>query len=223
MLDTSSMPTREYKTSDGVVVPGTTTIIGASLGWNKGPLMYWAWKKGKEGKNFRDDSNSAAEAGTLAHAMAEADIKGLPMPAGWDAETDVAKQARTAFQGYLDWKSMTGLKLLDSEMPYVSDAHRFGGTLDGLAEINGKHALIDFKTSNGTYPDHIIQLAAYKHLWETANEALLDGGIHLLRFGKDGGDFHHSHYVRERMAKPWAAFLNLRALYDLKSVIEKMV
>lgn len=213
----------EYKTTDGTLVPGVTTVIGASLGWGQGALMWWSWSQGKEGKDFRASTDKAAEAGTIAHSMAEHDIKGLPLPASKDPDSSTAIQARAAFQGYLDWKRMTRLELVGSEISLVSDMYAFGGTLDGIALIDGKNALIDFKTSNGTYASHIIQLAAYKNLWEAKNGKLLDGGIHLLRFGKDGGDFHHSHYARERMQKPWEAFLLLRALYDLKKPIEKMV
>lgn len=213
----------EYRMTDGTLVPGVTTVISTSLGWGQGALMWWAWSQGKEGKNFRDSADKAAEAGTIAHKMAENDIKGIPQATFPAPDATIAEQATAAYQGYLDWKRMTRLELVGSEISLVSDMYAFGGTLDGIGLIDGKHALIDFKTSNGTYASHIIQLAAYKNLWEAKNGRLLDGGIHLLRFGKDGGDFHHSHYPRERMDKPWQAFLLLRALYDLKKPVEKMV
>ena len=69
------MPTIPYKLKDGTKVSGVTTIISQNLGWNKQQLMYWANQMGLEGKNHREVSQKAADAGTLAHALIEADIK----------------------------------------------------------------------------------------------------------------------------------------------------
>jgi len=40
------------------------------------------------------------------------------------------------------------------------------GLVDCIAMINDQLALFDWKTGNGVYDDHKIQLAAYKSLWE---------------------------------------------------------
>ena len=56
--------------------------------------------------------------------------------------------------------------------------------------------LLDYKTSNGVYSDMLIQLAAYKNLWEENRPDLpITGGCHLLRFAKERGDFAH-HYFK---------------------------
>jgi hypothetical protein len=231
------MPTQKYKTSDGKRVPGATTVIGTSLGWGKEGLLHWAWKQGADGKDFREERDKAANAGTIAHAMAEANVKGLQQPVRPErcSETELQNwvKAEAAFAAFLDWKESTKFKLILSEVPFVSDEYRFGGTLDSVAELNSnKVCLVDFKTSNSTYPDHLIQMAAYCHLWERG--VLFNypdlfikrepfASIEILRFSKEGGDFHHSHYRYERMQKPWTAFLALRQLYDLKKDIEGMV
>jgi hypothetical protein len=96
------MPTREYRNAAGELIPGNTTVIGSNLGWNKQPLMYWAWAEGRDGTNFRESRESAADAGTLAHAMIESDIKdrGLPDLSKYPAET--AKKAETGFLNRLE-------------------------------------------------------------------------------------------------------------------------
>ena len=48
------------------------------------------------------------------------------------------------------------------ETQLFSRKMRLGGTCDMVARINGETWLIDFKTSNGLYKTHEIQLAAYK-------------------------------------------------------------
>lgn len=216
------MPTQKYRLKDGSVVPGTTTIIGNNLGWSQEPLMRWAWQQGMDGLDYRDSSRKAADAGTLAHAMAEADIKGHEFQAPVETEPGILEKARAAYDAYLSWKEMTKMVLVESEIPYVSEAHRYGGTIDAIASINGKTALVDFKTSNGLYANHIIQVAAYTNLWEENHTAQLEGGVHILRFSKEGGHFHHHYYPRKAIASPWGAFLHLRALQDLRKPLEGM-
>lgn len=229
-----SVPTQPYKLPDGTKVPGTTTVISASLGWNKGALMYWSWQQGKDGKDFRESRQAAADAGTYAHALAEHDIKGGETPTP-PSDADLRAKGEAAFEAYLDWKRSTRLYLVASEVALVATDFKYGGTIDAIGLIDGKLALIDFKTSNHTHPDYIIQVAAYAHLWEFFGQPVvnelgenlgtkLDGGIHILRFSKEGGDFHHHKYRRERIVgQPWDAFLSLRHLYDCKKSIEGMV
>lgn len=216
------MPTQQYRLKDGTRIPGTTTVIGGNLGWNKQPLMFWAWQQGKDGLEFRETTQKAADAGTLAHAMAEADIKGskFKIPEGTEPET--LTKAESAYSAYLTWKSMSRLELVESEVPYVSELYRYGGTIDAVGKVNGKMALVDFKTSNGLYSDHLIQVAAYKYLYEGNHDHPLDGGIHILRFSKEGGHFHHHFYPREAMEAPFRAFVNLREIHGLKKSIEGM-
>ena len=64
------------------------------------------------------------------------------------------------------WKKRSQVHIFKSEIPLVSEQYQFGGTLDGVGMIGEQYSLMDFKTSNGTYGDHLIQLAAYQILWE---------------------------------------------------------
>lgn len=213
-------------------MPGTTTVISASLGWGKEGLLHWAWSLGMDGRNFREERDKAANAGTIAHAMAEADILGRPVPDHPSDKEDPGIWAlgRSAFDAYLAWRRMSRIKVVAAEVSFVSEELRFGGTLDGVGSFEDRIELIDFKTSNSTHPDHMIQLAAYRHLyeegtpfgWECGLPRKVDG-IHLIRFSKVSGSFHHSYYRAEGMEKPFRAFKLLREMYDLKKDIEEML
>ena len=61
------MPTQIYKTKDGKRVPSVTTITGRFK--ESGGLIWWAWDLGIQGIDYRKVRDSAADAGTLAHAM----------------------------------------------------------------------------------------------------------------------------------------------------------
>ena len=50
------MPKNIYKLKSGEIVPGVTTIIGQL---DKPGLLDWAWRLGKEGKDWREERDSA--------------------------------------------------------------------------------------------------------------------------------------------------------------------
>jgi len=80
----------------------------------------------------------------------------------------------------------------------------------------------DWKTSNAIYPDHIIQLAAYKVLWEENHpDQPITGGFHLCRFSKEHGDFAH-HFWSE-LDDAWEQFLLFRQAYDIDKKLKKRV
>ena len=77
----------KYHTEAGEQVPSVTTIIGRFK--DSGGLIFWAFKEGcQQGQekaanpqlSFDLYRDKAAEAGTMAHDMVEAHIKGLPLP-----------------------------------------------------------------------------------------------------------------------------------------------
>jgi len=57
-------------------------------------------------------------------------------------------------------------KVIETEGVVFSDTHKYAGAYDGLFEIAGETWLIDWKTSNGIYKEHKIQIIAYKKALE---------------------------------------------------------
>lgn len=210
---------------DGKRVPGVTTIIGRFK--DSGGLLWWAYGQGQANERGEIDSlydkrDEAGELGTMVHEMVEAHIDGV----AFDIKRlmmltkEQATQVQSGFDAYITWESMTKIKLIDQEMELVSEEYRFGGCPDAIGEVNGKLSLVDWKTSNAVYPDYLIQLAAYKHLWELNHpDQPLDGGFHLCRFSKDFGDFSHHYYAELDMA--WEQFKLFRKAYDIDKVLKK--
>lgn len=224
-------PKGGYKNSEGSRVLGVTTVIGRFK--DSGGLLYWAFNQGKaaergEIEKLYDKRDEAAESGTLAHSMVEAHINGEdphsvlmdsvdPLSEGTDA---IMEQATNAFESYLNWASMTRLKIVEQEMPMVSEKYQFGGCPDAIGEINGELCLVDWKTSNSVYQDYLIQLAAYKQLWEENNpDRILTGGFHLCRFAKSHGDFAH-HYFPE-LDEAWEQFKLFLQAYQIDKRLKK--
>lgn len=204
-----------YRLADGSKVPSVTTILGRFK--ESGGLIHWAWNLGIEGKDYREVRDRAADAGTLAHHAVEHWIHGQPF--AFEGEEDVCKKAKTAFGAFLEWADQTQLKVTHTEIPLVSEKHKFGGTFDAIL-VRGKRAMGDWKSSNAVYGEYLVQVAAYGALWEENHpDQPIEGGFHLLRFDKEYGDFHH-HWWGE-LGRAWQAFLHLRELYEIDKELKK--
>lgn len=216
-------PKQGYSLANGTKVPGTTTIIGRFK--ESGALIAWAYKRGKDGHELYDSRDKAAEIGTVVHEMVERFIAlEDPRAAMEGLKTDEdRKSAVSAFNAFDEWFEMNQLKVVAQEVQLVSETYRFGGTPDAIAEDSkGRLVLLDWKTSDGVYMDHLCQLGAYRILWNENNpDNQLTGGSHLCRFAKTHGDFAHHFYPNLDDAEK--AFLLMRQLYDLDKTLKKRV
>lgn len=219
-------PKQGYTLPDGTKVPGTTTVIGRFK--DSGGLMLWAFNQGKSGAaKLYDAAEKAADIGTLAHSMVEAHINGTDPEAVLIDKPD-ADKARNAYEQFVKWESQTNIKFLSKfqEIQLVSLEYKFGGTPDAIGEIDGRIALLDWKTSNGVYSDYLIQLAAYAHLiqygvrMDTGEPlSLTPQEFHLLRFSKDFPDFEHRSFGE--LDQAWEQFKLFRSAYDNDKSLKK--
>lgn len=205
------MPTapKGYFLRDGSRVPSVTTILGRFK--ECGGLMHWAYECGRSGKDYRQERDTAADAGTMAHAAVESWVHGQSFT--FEGPEEITVKAKKAFDAFLEWADQTQLKVMETEVRMISETHRYGGTADGFT-IRGRRAVLDWKSSNAIYPEYLVQVRAYGELWtERCPEDPIVGGYHLVRFDKTYGDFHH-HYWAE-LETAWTAFTHLRSLYEL--------
>ena len=203
----------KYFLKDGTRVSGATTIINNNLGWNKNVLVAWARKTAIQGEDPNKVRDKAAEIGTIAHKMIEWHLKNKDPDNKWLAEyapADVDK-AENAFLAYLDWESQHDVKVVKSEEKLVSEKYKYGGTLDFVAKVDGKLSLIDFKTSNGLYVEHKIQVAAYEYLYYENHGDHLK--VHLLQLTKEG---EFNYHPLNKLDTYFEVFKHLLALDQLR-------
>jgi len=147
------MPKNIYKLKDGTVVPGVTTIINQL---DKPQLIQWAWKLGCEGKDWREERDSAGDIGTLVH---EAVLHFFTGEAIDLHDQTVAK----CFGKFLHWWNEEIKRLGEPkvivEQPMVSEKLKYGGQFD-LYFVDWQRRA-DVKTSNGIYDSFWLQLAGY--------------------------------------------------------------
>lgn len=218
-------PRAGYFLKDGTKAPGTTTIIGRFK--DSGGLLRWAFKQGKEGKaKLYDESEKAADIGTCAHGMVELSICGKSASEIDDyvkatlADPEMQLKAYSAFGAYESWAKNFKVKIIEQELQLVSERHRYGGTLDAMGLIDNQLVLLDWKTSNSVYSDYLIQLAAYRNLWEeNFPDKPITGGFHLLRFAKEHGDFAHHYFPN--LDNAWRQFLLFREAFEIDKELKK--
>jgi len=217
-------PKSGYHLKNGEKVPGVTTIIGRFK--DSSGLLYWAFEQGKaaergEISKLYDKRDQAAEAGTLAHAMVETYINGDPLPELPDDE--IGLQAKQGFENYLHWQEDNRIQVIRQEDELVSEIYKFGGSPDALGIDSQKRlCILDWKTSNAIYSDYIIQIAAYRYLWEENNpDQPITGGFHLLRFSKEYADFAHHYW--SNLDEAWEQFKLFRQAFEIDKRLKKRV
>jgi hypothetical protein len=214
-------PRNGYYTKDGKRVPGTTTVIGRFK--DSSALIYWAYNRGKEGLELYESRDKAAELGTIVHEMVEEFVKGWHpyevIPVGITPEDQ--ERVMSAFSAFEEWFESNKFEIVEQEVQLVSEVHQYGGTPDAIAlDGKGRLVLLDWKTSDGVYSDHLVQLGAYRILWnETHPDNPLTGGSHLCRFAKQHGDFAH-HFFPD-LSKAERQFILFREAYDNDKELKK--
>lgn len=211
-------PSKGYFLADGTRVPGTTTIVGRFK--DAGGLIHWAWTLGRDGRDYRDERDNAANVGTMIHEQADAAIHKREIPACPESFTaEQRDQVRRGFEAFWSWYQNTVTDIAWTERQLVSETHRFGGTPDAYGhDKQGRGCLFDWK-SGGIYQDALIQVGGGYSLLLDEHGHEHSGGIHIVRFGKDTGDFVHRYYPELAVAR--RQFLLLREAYEHDKVLNK--
>lgn len=208
----------KYILEDGQKAQSVTTIIGNTLGWNKQALINWTRRQEVAGYDSEAVLKDLAEIGTLLHLLIECHQRGIDCDTK-DFTPNQEKQALKAFMGYLAWVEKVNFKPLASELLLVNEQWRVGGTVDCIGRMGDDLVVIDWKSSKYLYPEHKIQIAAYVHMYETAQpKANVAHGM-ILRFSKDDGKFHQHIIKRERIDAGIKAFDHLVQLNNLKTKV----
>ena len=199
----------EYRLADGTRVPGVTTITHLL---DKPGLVQWAYKLGREGRDYRQVRDEAAEKGKAVHAWIE---KALVTKTVDASTADPAW--RPAADAFAFWLRGTDIEIDRTEVPLVSEAYRFGGTIDALTKAG---VVVDWKSGNRIYAEHVVQVAAYSVLANDEHGRMKTDHAHILRVDKDTGGFAHIYLPEQGLAEGWAMFRLLRELYDQIKKVE---
>ncbi len=129
----------------------------------------------------------AADKGSQVHAWAEAYIKAKPAERK-ALELPDDEQVLNGVTAFLKWLKKYKVKFIESEKLVFSRKFDYVGLMDLKAEVNGKLAVVDFKTAKGIYNEHLYQTAAYMAADEEESGCKYEERW-ILKFNKDDGDF----------------------------------
>lgn len=112
----------------------------------------------------------------------------------------------------LNWFAEHEIKPLYVECPQYSREYKISGRSDFIGIVDGRMAVIDYKSTKSLYPEIALQMAAYArfHLEEYKNATHFDR--YGLRLNKETGDFEARKYMD--LESDWDTFLACFKLYD---------
>lgn len=211
----------QYKLADGTKVPGSTTILGVL---DKPGLVYWAWNLGRDGIDPNKQRDEAATIGTLAHYRVACDMRGVE-PDLKDYTPEQVRRSDFSIATWQRWKAGKTLEPIHIEQPFVSEAFRYGGTIDWYGLVNGEPTLIDCKTSSGIYDEHKAQTASYVKLLREHGKPVKRAIV--LRLGRTEDDKDEpienmSHTLSTRDARIcWQIFVACHEIYELRKALRR--
>ena len=204
-------PHTRYKV-DGKRVPSVTTITGLLA---KPALVKWSNRLGLQGIDSAKYLAKTASIGTLAHHMVEFHLQGEE-PVLYSYSLEAIEAAGNSLVAYLDWERRHEVEVIWTEKALVSSEYRYGGTIDAYLWLDGKRALVDFKTSKALYPEHFVQVAAYEYLMMENGYKVNE--VWILRIGRaEGGGFEDKRILDT--SRHFELFLHLRQVYELQKAI----
>jgi hypothetical protein len=178
-----------------------------------------ATRLGKERAHSKELAK-AGDIGSQTHALIEWNLRAslMQQPGPCPHVTD---KATWAFMAWEDWKKSVNLKPIWIEQTVWSDTHGYAGTMDLLAEVNGKLTVVDWKTGKAIYPEAFLQNAAYRHaLREMGHGDPVQGIIVRLPKNTEDPEFE-AKIIPQSEAKLMETFLHTFELWKWNQIGEE--
>ena len=205
----------QYKLADGTRVPGATTVLGIL---SKPALIHWAWDLGMQKIDYKKYRDTLADIGTLAHLLVLNRHLGNEEVDLSPYSAEQIDKAENSLLKYYEWESKHTIEPVLIEEPMVSELHRYGGTIDCLAQVDGVLTLLDIKTGKGIYAEFGHQLAAY--LWLLREYGHDPKQAMILRLGRSEDEgFEVKEYGMKELETHWKLFKHCLEIYSLKKQI----
>jgi len=133
-------------------------------------------------RKYREAQKEARDRGKETHEWISKWIKGEKP----DMPEDM--QIVNGISAFLKFQKENQFKWTDSEIVCYSQKHQYAGFIDAIANKKKQKILVDFKSSNGIYPEMIMQVIGYVIAWEEEHKKKIDRAM-IIKFGKETGDF----------------------------------
>ena len=194
---------KHYYSVEGEYAPSVTTILDSIA---KPALIPWAANEGAKffishihdnmkvedmakgiRSAYRTSSGSALNIGMEVHKWCEEAIL-WKLGKGEAPLTPERTESKNAINAFREWTKVNDVEWLTVEEKVYHRGHKYAGTVDATAVINGEYCVIDFKTSGAIYSAYHLQCAAYAKAIEDMRGKEVDKA-YVLRFDKKTGEF----------------------------------
>ena len=126
-------------------------------------------------------------------------------------------------ESFLKWEEEKKVSWIKSELVIASRKHKFAGTLDALALVDGELCLIDFKTSKRVSKSAFLQTAGYQICLEEMG--IVPAKRLIVRLPKNGDnievvevptpiDFDKKTFIRLREVHRWNLYVKNQTDYS---------
>lgn len=122
---------------------------------------------------------------------------------------------RKCFDAFVCWKNQYAFEKIETELKVKSEKG-YAGTFDLECKLDGMLYIIDLKTSKRIYPDHLLQLAAYRSAYAEMTKKDIQG-MGVLRLDKQTGLYEFREYNHEEYQRGLKMFLLLVEYWWLRS------
>jgi len=138
-------------TIDSVWYPRVTRIVSIKAK----PALYRFYGEATSYKAAQASTEGSAREGTMVHEAVEAIMLGQ--------SPQIDPLIKPSVDGYLEFIESKNLQTAPEwvERRIKHAEHRYAGTIDALALMDGKFGVLDIKTSQGIYRDYNLQTSAY--------------------------------------------------------------
>lgn len=183
-LDAQIIDGKRYYNVEGKHYPSVTSVL-SSL--SKDGLEEWAKKVGEE--KAEKIKKAAADRGTKLHQMCEDYLRNKPTFADGMMPSIVA-----LFKQIQPWLDENVEFVYGNEIALYSHSLRTAGRCDLIAQINGKTAILDFKTSTNEKKEewiesYFLQVTAYSVMFEEMYSIPIEE-LHILICTENGLSQH---------------------------------
>jgi hypothetical protein len=223
---------KHYYTVEGEYAPSVTTILDsiakpALVPWaaNEGAKFFIShahedmkiedMAKGIRGA-YRTSSGSALNIGMEVHKWCEEAIL-WKLGKGEAPQSLTRTESKNAINAFREWTKVNDVEWLTVEEKVYHRGHKYAGTVDATAVVNGEYCVIDFKTSGAIYSAYHLQCAAYAKAIEDMRGKEVEKA-YVLRFDKKTGEFEAGSSVE--ILENFVAFLGFLEGYSRLRTLE---
>jgi hypothetical protein len=164
---------------------------------------------------WRNASAEAAKIGTIAHQWIEDYLAGVD-PLEWPED----EGARRSCEAALEWIQSVKWKTIQSEYQICIPDLEVGGICDWYAEIDGRPAVVDWKTSKSLHSSYAYQLAAYVKALELEFGVKIEDRW-LIRIDKETGSVTPKYLPPDTLEADYETFVSAVNIYRREAAIKK--